>query len=180
MERNHNKTASQEKSLEEMRRGFNSKAEDMFKSNNSGLFVSGIILVLIVVFGILNRHYHWLEIDYRPIAAVVGLTVLGSFVLCKAFLYYYRAVEHTEDSLEHLQAAKKLKRVYQLIKIFGFICDVAFYVVLINVDDGWANVFTLPLLLVVGLIWLRFRPNAFVDMDFCQDLDGLEACLLGE
>ena len=34
MERNHNKTASQEKSLEEMRRGFNSKAEDMFKSNN--------------------------------------------------------------------------------------------------------------------------------------------------
>ena len=164
----------QERSIEELRRDINRKAKYLYFTVKKSDWIA-IVTLVAVFLGLLalNRHLDW-EINGWIIAAAIGVIALGAAIIHKINKHYFNLMKCTVDAAQYIKAVKGLKRATQAQSIFAFCSGILMYQVTVHSNEV---LFVIPLFLffiIASMIWLHFKPNAFVDKELCNDIDELE------
>ena len=169
-----------DRSLDELRHDINLKAEKLVYQFKKGDLVFVVLLVILAaVLGALNWHYKWIELNWWAIGAVLCLLVLDVIVFMQLNKHFLKNMKNAGDAKQHLRAAKQLKRSIQFMQvfayIFGSICGILLYAaVMRSYEDVLSMVIFIAIVVVILLLVMLFKPNAFVDRDFCEDLEELK------
>lgn len=167
-----------DRSVDELRRDIIIKAEEITKEPKKGdkIFLLAIV-ILGAIFGIVNWHYKWIELNWWVIIAVLGFIILFSIGFYKINEHIFKTIKSAEDANQQLKAAKRLKRTVQLRSVFSFISGVMFYVAVRYGDNFEEWLFVLifaGFVIFICYLVMLCSSKAFVDDSYCEDLDELE------
>lgn len=167
-----------DRSVDELRRDIILKAEEIAKEPKKGDKIFLLVIVILgAIFGIVNWHYKWIELNWWVIIAVLGFILLIGIGFYKINERIFKTIKSAEDANQQLKAAKRLKRAVQLRTIFGYIAGVLLYVAIRYGDnfEEWLFVLIFAgfVIFICSLIIL-FNSKKFVDDSYCEDLEELE------
>lgn len=132
MEQEQTNTPYSERSLDELRKDINLKAEKLFvKPSKTGW---AILALALVVYEVLNFRYKWVETNWWMLAAVICAIVLVFFIFYMVKKSYFDAMKRAGDAKQHLTATNKLIRCEKFESVFGFILGLLLYGVVIGGD----------------------------------------------
>lgn len=169
-----------DRSLDELRHDINLKAEKLVCQFKKGDLIFVVLLVILAaVLVVLNRHYKWIELNWWAIGAVLCLFVLDVIVFLQLNKHFLKNMQNAGDARQHLRAANQLKRSMQFMQMSGYICGVLLYAaVMRRHEDVLSIVIFIAIVVVILLLVMLFKPNAFIDRDFCEDLEELKEAVL--
>ena len=166
----------QERSLEELRNDINSKVEWISKEYLTDKKIMLWFVAVFAVFEGLNLCFDWFP-HHLLIFAAFSVFILAMIAIGLLGDRMTKTVTRATDVKQHFKAVKRFFRFYQLTMIISFLLGFLFMGVIIDGPDWWTNDANIgaPIgVMVIGLIWICFKPKAFIDRGLCDDVDELE------
>lgn len=166
------KEQNKKRSLDELRRDINSKAEVMFK-DSLGDKVSVIFLIaLFALFEAMNYMFGWFWNHLLICGAFVvflALTIIKNIVVG----HQLRRMTGADTGRQHQQEAKRFVKIYQLANLMGFPLAYLFVTTVLNCCIESKTIIATLLIVVLFLLWLCFRHDAFIDSNLYNDIEEL-------
>lgn len=158
MEQEQTNTAYMERSLDELRRDINLKAEKLFIISKGSKIVLAILVLALVVFEALNLHNKWVETNWWLFGALICLIALVDVICYTIKKRLLRAMECAVDVKQHLRATQRLIRTQKWLHAIYFVLGYLLIVVIIRgkvIDWDW---FCMSAGVLGSLIAIFIRP----------------------
>ena len=140
MEQEETYTPYQERSLDELRRDINLKAEKLFIIRKGSKIVLAILVLALVVFEALNLHNKWVPTNWWLLGAFICLIALVDVICYTIKKRLLRAMERAVDAKQHFKATKRLIRTQKWLQAIYFVLGFLLIVVIIRgkvIDIDW-------------------------------------------
>ena len=161
------------RSLEELRRDINAKAETLYKDGADATGAIIFLIILYVVFEGLNLYFGWYS-HHLLIGCMFAVFAVWTISPTLVIGHQLKKMTNAVDVRQHQREAKRFIWCYQLEKILSF--PVAFFVVSMIMEGGskWFNILMASLLIAAFyLVWLIFKRDSYINTDFYNDVQEL-------
>ena len=140
MEQEETYTPYQERSLDELRRDINLKAEKLFIIRKGTKIILAILVLALVVFEALILYNKWIPTNWWLLVALICVIALVDYICYTIKKRLLSAMELAGDATQHFKSTKRLIRTQKWLQAIYFVLGYLLFVVIIRgkvIDWDW-------------------------------------------